>query len=260
MQKDIRISGCPLIMSADAFFEYTVVVIFVKHYRTRCRRKKLKVIVRLIVLFVCFVLLVAVILDYQQRPLIKSVAQDRAITVCSLIISETVSRVLSEIDLGYRDMVDIQTDTQGQVTYVNTNVLAINIIKFTLTNQIQQALNECQRQLICIPLGTLTGNEFLLGRGPRITIQLDISNRIQMQILSEFTEAGINQTQHRIFLEITTSVSALIPWYTTSAQVVTDFLLAESIIVGKIPEAYTIVVTDPEDIADDINNYSAEKR
>ena len=247
-------------MSTDASFEYTVVVIFVKHYRTHCRRRRLKTIVRLAVLLICFVLLLAVVLDYQLRPLIKSVTQDRAITVCSLIISETVSRVLSEIDLGYRDMVDIQTDTQGQVTYVNTNVLTINIIKFNLTKQIQQALNECQRQIIRIPLGTLTGNEFLLGRGPRITIQLDISNRIQMQILSEFTEAGINQTQHRIFLEITTSVSALIPWYTTSAQVVTDFLLAESIIVGKIPEEYTIVVTDPEDVADDINNYSAEKR
>ena len=77
------------------------------------------------------------------------------------------------------------------------------------------------------------------------------------QLISEFSEAGINQTLHRILLEVSVDVSAIIPGYTTSVDVTTNFVVAETVIVGSIPDSYTHVITGDSDLIGKINDYAA---
>ena len=110
-----------------------------------------------------------------------------------------------------------------------------------------------------IPLGTLSGNQFLNNRGPKIRIELDISSAVYSKISSEFISAGINQTLHRITLTISTDIYFIMPWYRSSGGYQTEFILAETIIVGKVPDAYTNVIEYPgSNIAGEIFDYSAD--
>lgn len=222
------------------------------------KRRKNANALRVVLVFFCLLLILTVAADYQFRPLIRSVASDRAATATNLRINETVTQVLAEYGADYEDMVQIRTDAEGRVTCVSMNMMAVNTIRFDLTRRIQESISKYDRQTISIPLGTLAGQDFLLGRGPALRIRLDISNRIDTRVFSELTEAGINQTRHKIMFEITTQVTALIPWYRTATKITTDFLLAETVIVGAVPDAFTHVVTDAVDIADNLANYSAE--
>lgn len=223
-----------------------------------CSRFKRKLASKLKFILIWLLILIVFVYaaDSQLRPLIKTVARDRAISTSTLKINQTVSNILSEMDISYEDIIEISTDAEGRITAVNSNMVAINSIKFEITARVQQAISNYEQQAVKIPIGTLLGNDFFIGRGPNITVYLDISNNITTVILSEFDEAGINQTHHRVMLEISTKVSALIPWYNTHTEIKTDFMLAETVIVGEVPDSFTNVITNTDDIPEAIENYS----
>ena len=76
--------------------------------------------------------------------------------------------------------------------------------------------------------------------------------------ISEFTDAGLNQTLHRMIMRTTVSVTAFIPMYSVQTDVSGDFLIAETVIVGNVPESFTHVVSEDKDIVDAINDFEAE--
>ena len=109
-----------------------------------------------------------------------------------------------------------------------------------------------------IPIGTLTGNQFLNNRGPKIRIEMQVSSAVYSKIASKFISAGINQTLHQITLSISSDIYFVMPWYRSSGSFQTEFTIAETVIVGKVPEAYTNVIEYPgSNIAGEIFDYSA---
>ncbi len=141
-------------------------------------------------------------------------------------------------DLTYQDLCIVDKDENGNVTMMKLNVTNVNKVTTQIALDIQNALNERTNNSFYIRIGSLTSSKLLAGRGPNIELRMLTAGDIQTNIRSDFTEAGINQTLHKIYMDIDCKISVLTPYKDTDEEVKTEVLLAEAVIVGKIPETY----------------------
>lgn len=198
------------------------------------KRRKLKWQVR-ILLTIFLIVIGCLLTDLNLRPLIKRYAQYQATVIATNTINRTIEQELSDnLDL-YRDLITVSTTHDDTVTSIQTDSVRINLLKSKLTNLIGERLAAVSTQNIDIPVGTMLGAQILSGRGPKLNFKVIPTGFVQSQIKNQFTSAGINQTLHQIILQIDVSVAAIIPGYTTTTEVTTNFVIAETIIVGKVP-------------------------
>ena len=104
-------------------------------------------------------------------------------------------------------------------------------------------------------MGTLTGVPWLSARGPSVSIKMIPQGVIKAQFVSEFVSAGVNQTHHRLIMNVSMTASAVIPGFTSQVEVLSDFLIAETVIVGDVPEYYTQIITSDEEILEKTDAY-----
>lgn len=115
-------------------------------------------------------------------------------------------------------------------------MIKMNELKAVIIQDVQSKLGGDSHKDVGVPIGTLLGSDFLHGRGPDIPLRLTLSGNINADFKSSFESAGINQTKHQIYLNIHTSVYSFIPGFATTTEVDTNFPVAETIIVGEVPQ------------------------
>lgn len=188
-----------------------------------------------ILLILLFLTVFLIIIDYQLRPLIKSVAEKQAQIYSTKVINETIEETLEKLNLNYNDIIIAEKDEQGKILSFNTNVRQVNRLKTYITLAVQEKISFIEKKKIKIPIGTLTGTEIFNGRGPSIPLKVSMSGSVITDFRSEFQSSGINQTMHRLYIDISTSVFALIPGYPVTTAVKTTALIAETVILGDVP-------------------------
>ncbi len=183
-------------------------------------------------------LTISILIDHQMRPLVKSIASTQAQIVSTNVISQVVIDEISRLDIDYSDIVDIQKDETGKILAIKTDMKKVNSLKSSITMSVQEKITTMGKRKINIPLGTFSGTEILNGRGPKIPLSVSMSGSVVTDFKSEFLAAGINQTKHRVYLDVSTEVFALIPGYPVNTAVNTSVLIAETIIVGDVPALF----------------------
>lgn len=138
----------------------------------------------------------------------------------------------------YEDLCSIQKDENGNITMLNLNIINVNKLTSTITSRLQKEINNNNNSIIKISLGSVTGNKLLMGRGPKINVKVETIGDIQTSIRSEVKEAGINQSLHKIYLNIECNMAIISAYKDTDEKITTEVLIAEAVIVGKIPETY----------------------
>ena len=101
--------------------------------------------------------------------------------------------------------------------------------------KVLERMREVDTRELSIPVGTLTGSPLLAGRGPLLTVRMQSVGSPSARFENEFTDAGINQTRHRIMLVVDVSVGILLPGFSTATRVSSEFNVAETVIVGSVP-------------------------
>lgn len=86
--------------------------------------------------------------------------------------------------------------------------------------------------------GSFTGFKLLAGKGPGVKITISSIGSVETDLKSEFISQGINQTLHRVYLQVKCYVSILTPFDNIEQEITNQVLLAESVIVGNIPSTY----------------------
>lgn len=220
------------------------------------RRKKHKIGVRLIglALFLAGILL---LVDIRVRPIIEKTAAYQSKVLATRIINEAVYSELEDESVNYGDLVTIIYNSDNSISSIESNMVNINRIKARITKSVNDELSCLDEHDLSISLGTASGFEFFYNQGPLIPIKVQPEGYVEATLISSFESAGINQTLHRIIVEIKTEISAIIPGYTSSATVETQFVMAETVIVGTVPSTYTHVITGNEDLIGLINDYGA---
>ncbi|MBE5802527.1 MAG: sporulation protein YunB [Clostridiales bacterium] len=207
-------------------------------------RKRSRIRMLVLAVLVLAILAVAFEQNLSQTLLDMAYASAHAIAV------ETVNRAVEQVigsGITYKELVDINTDAQGRVSMLRTNTMRMNQIATQTAMIAQEELNSIENQTIQVPLGAALGVRFLGGFGPRLSVQIVPIGAINTQFDTEFEAAGINQTRHKIFLTLKTTVSLIVPADSRMVEVVSTVPIAESIIVGEVPESF-VDVNNEEDM------------
>lgn len=175
-------------------------------------------------------------IDARLRPLIQSYGYMAARRAAMLAVHTGVEAVLAGEELGYTDLVAIERDADGHVLSAEANVNAINRLKAAATNAVMAELSAREVQTANIPLGSLVGGSFFTGRGPFLSVKIHSSGVVISNLSSEFGDAGINQTNHRISLDMTVMMTAALPMERVSIELNTAFLVCETVLVGDVPQ------------------------
>lgn len=191
-----------------------------------------------IIIFLMVILTILVLLDLRLRPIIKSIMADKARSVAVNAIDNAVNRELGTQNFKYSDIVQIERAEEGKLLGITTNVQKINCLRSNLSNAISNELNKEEIKKIKIPLGAILGTELFSGSGPIITVKLFVTGNVATDFESELSEAGINQTKHRINLNTNVNIAAIIPGYPVETNVKTNITIAETVIVGEVPKVY----------------------
>ena len=160
-----------------------------------------------------------------------------AVDLMTLCVNDTINRTLSGRDYGYDYFVTIDRDESGAVTAIKANMARINALSSELLSDIVEAADRGELSL-AIPIGNILGSSLLLGKGPDIPVDITLLTSSRVDFKNELSAAGINQTKHEMKLDVVVDIDVVLPWRTVSTQVVTEILIAETVIVGEVPQTY----------------------
>lgn len=160
-----------------------------------------------------------------------------AVDLMTLCVNDTINRTLSGRDYGYDYFVTIDRDESGAVTAIKANMARINALSSELLSDIVEAADRGVLSL-SIPIGNILGSSLLLGKGPDIPVDITLLTSSRVDFKNELSAAGINQTKHEMKLDVVVDIDVVLPWRTVSTQVVTEILIAETVIVGEVPQTY----------------------
>ena len=141
-------------------------------------------------------------------------------------------------DYKYEDFFSIYYDKEGNISAITANQVKINEVANMLALKSQQNIDEIVNLAVRIPIGTCTGIAFFTGKGNSIEVSLNPVGNITCEIKTEFLEAGINQTIHKMFLCLNGKVSLILPFSNKNINSSVQVLISECLIVGKIPNIY----------------------
>ena len=201
----------------------------------RNNRKQKKKIQKVLISILIILLIIKLLFDY-INPMFEEMCIAKAKSIAIQIINIKTQNSIDKID--YNDIVTIIKDNNGNITMVKANALSINRISVELTTDIQNAFENENQTSIYIPIGSIFGNEILSNVGPQIPIQINPTGVVTTQFRSEFEAAGINQTIHRIYLYTVCKINIITPLRTMSNEVTSEVIVAESVIVGPVPDSY----------------------
>ena len=222
----------------------------------RRRRLDRRMLVRALALSVVVgVLTLVITAAVQMRPLLASLATTKVSNTVTRIVSEAVYQAIEDGEIRYDGLVTFEKDETGQITAVRSNMAAFNHLQADILDTILTRIDQVSARELSIPVETLTGFSLLAGRGPRISVRMESVGSSEANFHNEFVSAGINQTKHQIILTVDVSVSILLPGFTTATKVSNSFIVAETVIVGSVPDTYTYFATEPDTYLEDTKDY-----
>ena len=179
-----------------------------------------------------------VLLDIPIRPVVRENAKYIVKNEVTLMINECVADYLQENNIVYTDLITVSLNDKKEVTTIGTNTIAINKLKADVTNAIATELKDSRGEKIRVSLGNLFDSYILDYIGIEFQVKLTDYGFIETDITSNFKSAGINQTLHSIKLKIKVDVNINIGTLYQTETVETEILLAETIMLGNVPEMY----------------------
>ena len=171
------------------------------------------------------------------KDLSSQIAVSDASDVVTVQINKTIAQLMTERDYRSDYFVELEKNDRGEITAISSNMARINALSAQILDRVVGATDN-RTLKVEIPLGNLTGISLLMGRGPSVPVQIIALTSSRVEFNNSIVTAGINQTKHQINLEVIVDIDILIPWATESAQVRTEVLIADTIIVGQVPETY----------------------
>ncbi len=195
---------------------------------------------------------------YKMQPVILKYAESVAETVMLNSANEAIVKILKDDNINYDDIVTLRKNENGLVTSLETNVYNTNYLKSGISNEISKIIADKERYTVGIPIGTFLLNSYTSGLGPDLNFKMQITTTAFADFENTFRAAGINQVLHSIYIRIKINGSILIAGYKKNISVQTSAMVAQTVIVGDSPDAFTNVIESEEDnTAGLINDYGA---
>ena len=210
-----------------------------------CARKKSGGM-RWLILLVLLLTAAVIAMEQNLSQTMLDMAFARAYSMAVETINRAVKQAMGQ-GVAYEQLIDAQMDAQGRVSMLRANTMRMNELASQTALLAERELGSAENQVVEIPLGAALGVSFLSGFGPRLEVQILPVGAVHTSFDTEFETAGINQTRHKIFLNLRATVSLIVPTGSQLVEVTSTVPIAESIIVGEVPESF-VDVNNEEDM------------
>lgn len=197
------------------------------------RRRRILILV-LILLLIIYVLYK---IDRDLKPVMLAVCDAEARYLCNEAINGTIREEFGN-KISYDDLMTVKTDKDGNVVMIQANTVELNRIGSEISLSVQNRIRNINVREIKIPLGVALKNDLFAYYGPKVKFSVLPTGSVITTYRSEFQEAGINQTRHIVYLVVNANIQVVIPIASDNISVTTSVPIAESIIVGKVPNTY----------------------
>ena len=182
-------------------------------------------------------LAIIVLTDLRLKASILEIARSQAQLETVEIINQAVNdKIVAVTD--YRDIMYVHKDDKGNIVMLQANTVVLNRIIANTINEVINSTRKLQSNTISVALGQVTGSIFLATYGPRIKVRIIPTRQVNVEIENKFEQAGINQTRHLIYLKTNTIIKIAVPLVNKDLAVSTTVPLADTIIVGAVPQTY----------------------
>lgn len=172
------------------------------------------------------------------RPQLVAFAEAQIQNQLNLISTQVVNGAISDQVIGYSDLVVLQTGQGGEVSTMSVDAPKLNLLRSEVMADITNRIMALDSQDLGIPLGLLTGIDIFSAAGPKLPVRVTSVASAAGLFRNEFTDAGINQTLHRIMLDVTVTAKLLLPVGIIETQITTPVCIAEAIVIGQVPQTY----------------------
>lgn len=199
------------------------------------RKKRWKI---RIYLFLVLILGGFLLLRGNLRPVALSLAETQVINTTSDLINDAIQEQILNGNILYDRIVYFEKDINGRITALKTNMAEVNRLKTEILNLINDEILSQDMEHLGIPLGSLFLPELLSGKGVQIPVKVLTIRNSDAAFHSDFFEAGINQTLQQLTMEVIVDVTILVLGETETFTVSSQVVIAETVIVGEVPDTY----------------------
>ncbi|MBQ3008955.1 MAG: sporulation protein YunB, partial [Oscillospiraceae bacterium] len=189
-----------------------------------------------LLIFLFMFTIIFVFIDSRIRPQIITLARYKVQSVVTQAANQAIIEQMEQSPLSYGDLITVQRNENGEITLLSYNALEVNRLKSQITSTVISKVQMMDKADIYIPIGSISNLDMLNNKGPLLHFVITPAAFVETDIESEFETTGINQVNHRIFIVLKISASALIPNYSTDVEFKTRVCVAQTVIVGKVPE------------------------
>lgn len=192
---------------------------------------------KIILIIALFTIILSLVLFWKSAyPVFKASCETAASSKGTKIINDEVNKVMK--NYSYDDLIKIEKDTQGKISLIKADVITINKLVTEIVSNIQSQFDKITRISVFINMGSVSGISVLKNMEPKFEMELESAGKISSNVKTEFKSVGINQTQHKVYLQIDSAVRILTPFDTFGKDIKTDVILTEAVIVGNVPDSY----------------------
>lgn len=199
---------------------------------------KIGKLLRLIIILLTLSILGLILFRVKYNDAIRALAETQVTNTTSDLINDAIDEQIEAGNIQYDRMVYFEKDLDGRITALKTNMSEVNRLKTDILNLINDEILALSTDDLGIPLGSLFLPEFLSGRGPEIPVQILSIRNSDASFSSSFSEAGINQTLQQLNMQVCVDVTVLVLGQANSFTVSSQVVVAETIIVGDVPDTY----------------------
>ena len=190
----------------------------------------------LIILLALAVLSVVILAEIE--PALEKMAAIMISNDVTEYLNDAVAEAVKDGEFRYGDLVTIERNANGGVAAISTNMARINLLQTEIASYVMEKLSDRMKTSIKIPFGNLVGGTIMSGRGPDIPVRILSVSNFYTDFSNDFTEAGINQTRHRIIIDFEVEIDMLIPGGTVRENIDVSVVVAETVIVGDVPDTF----------------------
>ena len=208
----------------------------------KCKKKKRLAfkVKAAICLGVVFSLLLAAFLYFYfiVGPKVVEVSRAQVDSVATTVVSDAIYNVMLDKNYSYDDFVDIKCSSNNEISSISANSINLNKFARELSTEAQILLDGLVDSSIKVPLGSFTGINALSALGPKISVHIMPIGSVITSFSSQFESVGINQVRHSIFIDVNIAISVILPLGSKNVDFITQVLICDNIIVGKVPDVY----------------------
>ena len=202
----------------------------------QCKTKKTRKAIKIVVWILLPIIAVSCYFEFYVNPQIVVANMSQIKNIATQTINDGIRDTIKQNN--YDDLMNIEKDSDNKVSLISVNSSNVNKLNTDIIYTTQNHFKNIENMQIEIPIGTFTGIPILNGYGKNVLIKIVPIGTVNTKFISKFYSVGINQSCHKIFINVTISVNVLLPLYTQNVEVTSQVLLGECVIVGEIPNVY----------------------